>query len=209
MKKEKYKWQFLELPDGITTSNGNWYHISREGIEKYVPGLLKKYSLDSIIRLADSWLKSPDAVSLILYFILVIAGVNAVVSASVVILYYILWFLNLSAFIILPLNPVVKFLQNDGVIYGISAAALIYLSTFDITAMWIGILLLFLLKVGLLGMLLKYVVNRKKENITLEDRVLNMLLIKLGMKENILTENIQNMEQELTRIVNYHKSKKK
>ena len=75
-KRGRFEWQMLELPDGITTSNGNWYHITREGIEEYVPGLLKEKPLELIIEEADAWMKSSDGLALMLFFVLVYMSVN-------------------------------------------------------------------------------------------------------------------------------------
>ena len=51
----------MELHDGITTSNGSWYHINTAQIDKYVPELLKKIQLATIIKQADAWVFSVDA----------------------------------------------------------------------------------------------------------------------------------------------------
>ena len=81
------EWQMLELPDGITTSEGNWYHITRDGIENYVPGLLKEFPLERIIREADAWVKSSDGLALMLYFFLVYAMVNPLIATGISLLY--------------------------------------------------------------------------------------------------------------------------
>ena len=206
---EKFKWQLLELNDGITTSEGNWYHITREGIEKYIPGLLKRYRLERIIKDADAWLKSPDVFSLILYFFLTLVSVNPLVAATVSLIYYTLWYFNISSFIIPALNPLIRFFHNDGLIYVLSAMVLIYFSFINMPAMWVGIVLLFLFKVGLLRLLYRYLSNKMTSRTPQSDRVLNMLLIRLGMRHGLLTRNVQEMEQELIKLVNYHKTRKK
>lgn len=211
----------LELPDGITTSNGNWYHITREGIENYVPGLLKNRPLERIIQEADAWVKSSDGFSLMLFFIIAFFGVTPWLAALISLVFYFFWYFNIGVFVNVTSTPLAKLLNKDGVVYGVSALFLIGISINEITsgmgvsvefnAIWYGLILFFLFKVGLLRLLIEFV--RKKyfglPEVSKEDRILNMLLIRYGMKYGILTGEVNEMEKELVRIVNYHKQKKK
>ena len=59
-------------------------------------------------------------------------------------------------------------------------------------------------------MLVKYLKSKSSRPLVPhEDRVLNMLLIRYGMKEGILTGSVNKMQDELVRITNYHKTRKK
>ena len=60
--KDAKKWQMLEMGSGITTSNGFWYHINLKQINEYIPGLEKKISIYSIIKIADAWVLSADGI---------------------------------------------------------------------------------------------------------------------------------------------------
>jgi hypothetical protein len=220
-KRGRFNWQMLELPDGITTSNGNWYHITRNGIENYVPGLFKHRSLERVIQEADAWVKSSDGFSLILFFILAFFGITPWLAAAISLVFYFFWYFNTGVFVNVTSTPVAKLLNRDGVVYGVSALFLIGISFGEITsgigisvdfnAIWYGLILFFLFKVGLLRLTIEFA--RKKflglPKVSKEDRVLNMLLIRYGMKYGILTGEVNEMEKELVRIVNYHKQKKK
>lgn len=211
----------LELPDGITTSNGNWYHITRDGIENYVPGLLKNRPLERIIHEADAWVKSSDGFSLMLFFIIAFLGVAPWIAAAVSLAFYFFWYFNTGVFVNVISTPLAKLLNKDGVVYGVSALFLIGISINEITAgmgisvefnaIWYGLILFFLYKVGLLRLMIEF--SRKSffglPEVSKEDRILNMLLIRYGMKYGILTGKVNEMEKELVRIVNYHKQKKK
>lgn len=211
----------LELPDGITTSNGNWYHITKEGIENYVPGLLKNRPLERIIYEADAWVKSSDGFALMLFFVLAFFGVTPWLAAIISLVFYLLWYFNTGVFVNVTSTPLAKFFNKDGVIYGVSALFLIGISfsevnagmglSIDFSAIWYGLILFFLYKVGLLRLLIEFF--RKKffglPQVSKEDRILNMLLIRYGMKYGILTGEVNEMEKELVRIVNYHKQQKK
>lgn len=220
-KRGRNEWQMLELPDGITTSEGNWYHITRDGIEKYVPGLLDEYPLERIIKEADAWVKSADGLALMLYFILVYATVNPLIATGISLIFYFVWYFNRSLFVNVTTTPVVKALNNDGFVYTVSAIFLIgmtfsdFISGFgisiDFSAIWYGLGLFFFYKVGLLRMLINFVRSKfgSQSSVSKEDRVLNMLLIRYGMKTGNLTGKVYEMEKELIRVANYHKTKKK
>jgi hypothetical protein len=219
-KRGRSKWQMLELGDGITTSNGNWYHITRDGIEEYLPGLLKEYPLDRIIQEADSWVKSSDGFSLMLFFVLAYFTVTPWLAALISLVFYFFWYFNTSVFVNVTLTPIAKTLSADGFVYTVSGIFLIGISLNDaipnnwfnveFSALWYGIVLFFLYKVGLLRLLIQFFRNRffEKPGVSKQDRVLNMLLIRYGMKAGIMTGKIKDMEHELLRVANYHKQKK-
>jgi len=201
----------VELPDGITTSNGNWYHTTADNIEKYISGLLKRHSIEKIIKSADHWVSSPNGFSFILYLILILVGVNAFLSAGISLFIFFGFYFNTSAFVAIWLNPVARLFDFDGFLYVAAASALIYVSMQgEQSAMWVGLFLFFLFKVGLLKMLVKWIQSKRKNSKTSrEDKILNMLLIKYGMKEGLYSGNIKQMQDSLLNTVNYHKTRKK
>jgi hypothetical protein len=207
----KFEWNMVELPDGITTSNGNWYHTTSEHIQKYIPGLLKKHNIQKIVKSADHWVNSANGFALILYLLLAFFGIDAFISAAISLVLFFFWHYNTSAFVTPMLNQLVRLFNFDGFLYGSSAGVLIYLSMQgEQTAMWVGLLLFFLFKVGLLKMLLKWITSKKDNNkVEYQDRILNMLLIRYGIKEGLYSGDIQNMQDSLFKTINYHKTKKK
>ncbi len=215
------KWQMMEMPDGITTSNGSWYHITSQQIEKYVPGLFKKTTLERIIKQADAWVLSADAVSLLLFFLLVYLSVDPFLSFAISLIFYFVFYFNTSAIVGVSLSKLMLIFANDGFLYGLSAILLIGISvnttllsmfslSIDMSAIWYGIALVFGLKVGLLRLLLKFLASKfSKGGIDRQDRILNMLLIRYGMHYGILTKGVNEMQDELIRLKNYHKTRKK
>ncbi len=219
-KVSEFKWQMMELPDGITTSNGNWYHITTQQIEKYTPGLLKRYPIERIIKEADSWVKSADGLSLVIFFILAYMSVTPWVAALLSILFFMIWYFNTSAFINLASNPLIKLITTDAFSYTVTAVLLIgiaftesiasYGLSVEFNALWYGLILFFLFKVGLLRLIIKFTQSRSsKPKVEMPDRILNMLLIRYGMKEGILTGRINDMQDRLLEVANYHKTRKK
>ncbi len=200
-----------EMPSGITTTNGNWYNTTREKINKYVPGLLKTHTLEKIIQQADDWVNSANGLALVLYLALVLLQVDAVISMTLSVLLFLFWHFKGSAFVVPSLAPIVRLLNMDGFMYIISTGILIYLAMEDyLLAMWLGIVLFFLFKVGLLQLLLKMMNSKKdKKEPEIQDRVLNMLLIRYGIKEGIMPATVQKMQDDLIETANYHKTRKK
>ena len=201
----------VELPDGITTSNGNWYHTTSNKIQEYIPGLLKKYEIEKVIKNADYWVSSPNGMSLILYLILVLSGVEAFISAGISAIFFFFWYFNTSAFVTPMLNQVARLFDFDGFLYVATASSLIYMAMQGgQTEMWLGLMLFFLFKVGLLKMLLKWIASKKDIRKTeRQDRILNMLLVRYGIKEGLYSGDIQNMQDSMFNTIHYHKNRKK
>jgi len=219
-KVSEFKWQMMELPDGITTSNGNWYHITSQQIEKYTPGLLKRYPIERIVKEADAWVKSADGLSLVIFFILAYLSVIPWLAALISILFFMIWYFNTSAFINLASNPLIKLITTDSFSYSVTAVLLIgiaftesiasYGLSVEFDALWYGLILFFLFKVGLLRLVIKFTQSRSsKPKVEMPDRILNMLLIRYGMKEGILIGKINEMQDRLLEVANYHKTRKK
>ncbi len=215
-----FKWQMMELSDGITTSNGNWYHINSEQVEAYAPGLLKKTPLEWLIKEADAWVKSADGLSLFLYFLLVYISIDPLIACLVSLGFFLIWFFNTSAFLNLISSPLIKLLTTDGFVYIASAVLLMgfafneAISSFgldvDFEALWYGLALFFLFKVGLMRLLIRFIQSKTLQPIVeMPDRILNMLIIRYGMRHGILTGNINEMQDKLIEIANYHKTRKK
>ncbi len=201
----------VEMPNGISTSNGNWYNTTQGQIENYIPGLLKKVSLEEIIKNADNWVSSTNGMALILYLVLALAGGDPRVSFLISVVFFFFWYINTSAFVTPVLNQAMRLFNFDGFVYLSAAGVLIYFSLNDNQlGTWLGLGLFFLFKVGLLSLGLKWFSSKSaKPTFTREDRILNMLLIKYGMKEGMYSGGIQEMQDSLFKTINYHKTRKK
>lgn len=215
-----FEWQMLELSDGITTSNGNWYHITKAQIDTYAPGLLKKYPIEWIIKEADAWVKSSDGLSLFLYFLLAYLGITPWIAAVISLLFFFLWYFNTSAFVNLASSSIVKTLNKDGFVYiltGILMLGIVFNESIrslgisiGMDALFPGFILFFLFKVGLLRLLIKFIQSKGTgSQVEMQDRILNMLLIRYGMKAGILTGEVSKMQDRLIEMANYHKTRKK
>lgn len=218
--KRKTKWELVELPGGFRTSFGHWYTITREGIESYVPGLLKKYSLEHLARVADDWLRSREQFPVLFFMILVYSPLAESLSLVLGIIFYVFWRTQLTAFIYPWGHPAIRWLCEDALLYLAFIGGLVYdsfapeawlkmaLSTIEITALIVSFLFI---KTGLISMAIQALYGRfrNKHTTAMTDRVFNMVLIRYGYKEGLLTGNLKAMQDEFIRVANYHKTRKK
>lgn len=199
--KNNYSKRYIETPLGIVTSSGHWFHTTSDQIESYAPGLLRKYDLDMLVRAAEAWIKSADALALLLYLGLVFTLSPYLVLGMVLIL-HVFWFFNKSAFMVPGLTKLMQLITSDGTLL---VASLVIFSWLGIseryTALGLGLILFFLLKLGLIRRLWEYLDRKRKGWITLNDRLLKMIILRYAMKENIDIEEVDSMDEQIRDLV--------
>ena len=217
---KKSEWELVELPSGFRTSFGYWYTMTTEGIESYVPGLLKLYSVQNLVRIADDWLRSREQLPVLVFMLLVYSPLSVSLSLVLGLTFYLLWRTQLSAFIYPWGHPGIRWICEDTLLYVVFIGGLAYdsvapegwallgLSSLEITTL-VGSFLL--IKTGLVSMVLQFLNPRfsSKYSTAITDRALNMVLIRYGYKEGLLTGNLKTMQDKFIRVANYHKTRKK
>ncbi len=200
----------MESGSATVTSGGHWFNATRDSIEHYVPGLLKKVDYENLILDAVEWIESTDSIALVLYFILVFyipVWLATVVSAG----FYLIWYYNKSAFVNLAMTPVLKLINHDAFQIGIAAIALSFLGIYgNYAGLLIGIIFFFLFKVGLLRLAINWAEGKwmekkmnsdedqsTKNQLSLNDRVLKMILIRHSIREDAIPRDVQSMEDHL------------
>ncbi len=186
----------LETDLYTVTSGGHWFNATSSTVEEYVPGLLDKHSFDKLLSKAVLWINSTDSISLLLYFILVFTT-NTIVAAVAAILFYFWWFFYKSAFVNLLFMPLINILNKDITQLLIAAVALSFLGINEnYTGLLIGVIYLFLFKVGLLRLLLnKIMQGRMKNRLPLNDKVFKMVLIRYAMYEDIAPPEVEKLDK--------------
>lgn len=188
----------LETDLYTVTSGGHWFNATSRTVEEFVPGLLDKHSFDKLISKAVLWINSTDSISLILYFILVFTT-DAVVAAVVAILFYLWWYFYKSAFVNLLFMPLINILNKDLTQLLIAAVALSFLGINEnYIGLLIGVIYLFLFKVGLLRLLLNKILQGRIENrLPLNDKVFKMVLIRYAMYEDIAPPEVEKLDKQV------------
>jgi hypothetical protein len=188
---------FIETPAGILTRRGEWFHTTRKQIEDFAPGLLDHVSFKEIIKEAQAWVQSPASFSLIQLYILLFL-INPWIAAIISLVFHWCWYHYKSAFVVYGAGTVLRVINSDVFMYII---ALVCLSALGIThhtlAAIIGIILFVVMKPGLLKKGWKRLQRLEENQLTLNDRVLKMIIIKHAMHENIAVSEIDKMEEHI------------
>jgi len=200
----------LETDLYTVTSEGHWFNATSKTVDQYVPELLDFHSFDDLISKAVIWINSTDSISLILYFILVFTT-DTIIAALVSLAFYIWWYFNKSAFVNLLFMPVVNILNKDFTQLLIAAVALSYLGiNGNYLGLLIGIIYLFLFKVGLLRLLLdKILIGKMSDKLTLNDRVFKMILIRYAMYEDIAPPEVRELDNHVQNAILNNKMNRK
>jgi hypothetical protein len=186
---------FLETPMGIVTRTGDWFHTTTEQIEQYVPGLLAKRSLESLVEEGIAWVRSADSLALSLLLILILF-IHPLLAASIAFAIHFFWYRSKSAFVTIYMGKVLKFINSDG--YQL-ILALVIISAVGMNGQYlaagVGLVFFFLMKLGLLKKLWDKLDEGTQKELSLNDRVFKMLLIKYAMHYNMAHKHVQKMEE--------------
>ena len=197
---------FMETKLGIVTRTGEWFHITEEQIEEFIPGLLKEVSLRDLIKDARAWVRSSDSLSLTLLLGMLLY-LNPWLSAIATLAFHWLWYNYKSALANFWCGKIFSFMNTDGYQMVISLIVLSLLGMWgQYLALGIGILFFFILRLSLLNKLWDKLTA--KESLTLNDRMLKMLILKYAMKENLAPQEVKDMEKDLTEAVFKIKNKR-
>ncbi|MDX1590520.1 MAG: hypothetical protein R3283_01075 [Balneolaceae bacterium] len=211
-KRSSHSINILETPFSTVTSAGHWFHATRDTVEKFVPGLLKKYDYDTLVTKAVAWIDSADSIALILYFFLAYT-VDVWVAAVLALLFHYVWYQKKSGFVSIVMTPLLSFINRDLVQIAVAAVALSFMGIYAMyTELIIGIICFFLFKVGLLRRLWdKIDRNRiqKNKGLPLNDRVFKMILIRYALYEDMPPPEAERLQRHVEQAVIDFNTRKK
>lgn len=198
---------FIETQLGIVTRTGEWFHITTGHIKKFVPGLLKEVSLEVLIRDAQAWVRSADSLALTLLMTLLML-INPWLAAISTLAFHWLWYTYKSALVNRWTGKVLAWMNSDGYHFIIALVALSYLGMYGMyLALAIGIIFFFVFRLGLLGKIWNKLTADKP--LTLNDRVLKMVLIRYAMSKDLSPQSIQQMEEQFREVAMNRKNGEK
>lgn len=209
--KKSHSINILETPFSTVTSSGHWFHATRETVENFVPGLLKKYSYEELVRKAVIWIDSADSLAMLLYFALAFTT-NPWVGIIAAPLFHYWWYHQKSAFVNIVFTPVVSLLNKDFFQLIVAAVALSFMGINGMyLAVTFGIIYFFLFKVSLLRRLWdKMDSGVKNDKLPLNDRVLKMVLVRYSLYENMPPVEIEKLENHVRQaVIDFNTKKKK
>jgi hypothetical protein len=209
--KRSHSINVLETPFSTVTSGGHWFHATRDTIEEFVPGLMKKYSFEELIGKAVTWIDSADSIAMILFFALAFIT-NAWIAAGAAFLFHYWWYHKKSAFVNIVFTPLISLLNKDFIQLIVAAVALSFMG---ITGMYLavtfGIIFFFLFKVSLLRRLWDRLDGKNTgKALPLNDRVLKMVLVRYSLYENMPPPEVERLESHIRQaVVDYNTRNKK
>ncbi len=192
---------------GIVTRTGDWFHTTSDYIEKFVPGLLDKRSLDRLVEEAVAWVRSADSLALTILLVLLIF-IHPVLAATIAVAFHFFWYRAKSGFVTIFLGKVLKMMNTDGYLL---VTSLVIISAVGMNGQYlaaaVGLIFFFLMKLGLLKMLWDKIDEGTQNGLSLNDRVFKMILIKYAMYYNIAPEKVKNMERKFVELATSRKGK--
>lgn len=199
---------FLETQLGIVTRTGDWFHITSDQIENFVPGLLDKRSLDKLVEEAVAWVRSADSLALTILLVLLLF-IHPVLAVAIAVAFHFFWYRSKSAFVTIYLGKVLKLLNSDGYLL---ITSLVIISAVGMNGQYlaagIGLVFFFLMKLGLLKQLWDKIDQGVENKLSLNDRVFKMILVKYGMYYNLPPTEVQQMEDQFVDLATSRKQGK-
>jgi len=198
---------FVELPNGIFTAEGVWFHTSKSLLEEFAPGVLEVRPLRALLSDATIWLNLP--VTATAWLLPMYLLVNEPAFAGLAALITWIFLSVLAPFVVFPsLVRVVRLLSypiGQGLFY------VIMLSYFaagnEFGAVGTGIAGFVLLRWGLVDRLLLPLVRRLPTpgpDLPRSDQVLRNLVVRNAMRFGVDVPEINRMEQRILEIWNRH-----
>jgi hypothetical protein len=198
---------FAETPLGIFTVNGNWFYTNSDEIERFAPGLLQKISLKRLVSTAEIWVSSTDSVSVLILvlLLLVLPGYMAVLLSIMAMIF---WHLMKSAVIGRITTVFVKVMSFDPLVLLLAVLSLSYLGVHEeYTSLGYGLLFFILFRFGWLRKGFDQMYIRVNEGISLNDRVMKMVIVRQALNEDITIRQIQQMENQIRELMQKRRPK--
>jgi len=188
---------YVETPLGIFTAQGSWFYTNSEQIEKFAPGLLQKISVKELINDAGMWVRSSDAVSVwvLVAGLQLLPGYAAAVASVVTLL---LWHLTKSAFISKISTFALKILTWEPLVVLAAVASISYAGiSQNYSGVGYGLLFFILFRFGWIRRGFDSFYERYSGNISLNDRVMKMLIVQYAMQYSIPVTQLASMEEHI------------
>lgn len=206
----KEKDDFIEMPDGIFTARGEWFYFTKENIEKNIPGFFDEFSLSELVEKAHVWIDSSRQITTIITMVLSFF-IDAWLAVGAGFLFYFFWDKNKSAFTGKWSTKLMWLLTREVIPVLLAVAAISHLGN---QGMYFRMIALFVFFLALRFRLMKKTSRKLFEkdddkSLSLNDRLMLMLTIKLAIAEKLQVPGIRGMEGQVFSIVTRQKKKGK
>ena len=201
---------FVDLPNGIFTLDGVWFHTRLQDLETFAGPVLDKVPLKRLLRDAGGWLKSPMAVSLwAMLAALMFKSLGVAFAAGLTA--FVGWTLLSPGLVFRPLVAVHRLFGHPLVVGMAYVLGLSWLSSGgDIASVVVGLVWFVGLRWGLLSRVLEPalepILNRMYK-LQPSDQILRSLIIRHALAHRISIGDLDDMERRMLEIANRHRKK--
>jgi hypothetical protein len=194
---------YVEVPGGLLTAAGNFYHIDSSGIDHLVPGLLEKVKLKELLQEADA---QTNAFLFWGYYAL-LAGLfwNIGIAVFLLVLFGALTHVMRPSLTGNPVGKIQVAIVNEPVSYLVTAVVLIWFGYSEmLLPMWTGLGAFLALR--LVIVLIK---GGKNESFpSKNDRILHFVLQKHALQQGLSTPAVDEIQNNLLSYLNSTKRRK-
>ena len=209
---QKSRPTWVELPEGILTADGVWYHTREEDLRKFAPEVIEHYGISVLLGRSDSWIKLPITATLLvlILFLLVVSPWLAAFYALAVFLLLSL----LSPFVVFfGLIPTVSRL-NHPIAQGLGYIAVLSFLAADtqMVALAVGLIGFVVLRLQFVTRLISPLSTRfhkAMSPLSAPDLILRNVLIRASLKHGFDAGELSKMQERMLDIMNYRKKSAK
>ncbi|MFT4605275.1 MAG: hypothetical protein ACI9W4_002014 [Rhodothermales bacterium] len=202
---------FVDLPNGIFTPEGVWFHTRVQDLEAFAGPVLAKVSLKQLLRDAGGWSRSPVAVSLwAMLAALMFKSLAVALAAGLTA--FVGWTLLSPGIVLRPLVAVHRISGHPmvlGVAYVLGLSLLS--SSGAISSVVVGLVWFVVLRWGVLDRLLSPAlepVRARMYALQPPDQILRSLIIRHALAHRLSIGDLDEMERRILEIANRHRKKK-
>lgn len=201
--------EFVETPLGVFTINGNWFYTNSDEIERYAPGLLAKTSLEDLIRTAETWVKSTDAVTILLFMLLLLL-MPGYQAAIIAVIFLFIWHMTKSALVGNLATKVVRAISYEPLVILASVASISYMGISEAYSdVGYGLLFFIIFRFGWVRKMFDTFYEKYSSRISLNDRVLKMVVLRAAMEHSVPIKEVDQMEKTIKDLMKKRKGVRK
>ncbi len=193
---------YLETPGGIFSASGHWYHTTESSLRAYAGEVLERESLATLITLSDTWLRSPQTLTLWAVPVLLLT-VSPLQTSLAALGIYLVWKIVSPAMVSRALAKVLRVLENvylQGLYYVFTLSVLA--AGGNMAAMWTGLAAFILLRWGVLERVADPLIDKVHRAfwpLPPSDQVLRAFIVRTALVYRVSLPELEQMEQDILR----------
>ncbi len=200
----KSKIEFLNTPQGIITESGIWYQTTVDLLFEYAGELLERIPVEVHLARSDTWVRSPQTLSLWLLALGIVFYPPWLLSV-VVLGFYLLWQIVAPAVVSLRLSPLLRILDSVFLQAVLYAATMSFLAiSGNYTGVIIGLVGFLCLRWGVLSFLMRPLVHRcwnMLYQLPAPDHTLRAFIIRSALHNGVLLDDFKSIEESIIQTI--------